>query len=432
MNARAQRVLPAFVLAFAMLIVGTVSAGVPQAQASVPRIVGGSPVDITAVPWQVLLRINDSVQCGGALIADTWILTAAHCMNGVSPSQVQAFVGVTDQNHLTRDHLVPVSQVIVNPSWNSTTYASDLALIGLAAPVSPSASVQPVALPLVQNASTWPALGEAATISGWGTTTINGSSSPLLRAATVQILTAPSDAKCGEYGAGYVPGNHVCAGVPQGGVDACQGDSGGPLTVAYNGGAVLAGVVSSGSGCADPKFPGLYTRVTSFLPWLRQYVPLPQSPPGAPTSVTIKPLQGGRAYIGWSAPINDGGAEISYVATASSDQRTCATDGLSCVITGLTVGRQYTVTVTSANAIGMSEPSVPSANFTAVSGTARVGATVRTAVVQRWAGRSSGAITAVTKTQCKVTARGVQLLRAGNCSVKVSGSRARVVILATA
>jgi hypothetical protein len=74
--------------------------------------------------------------------------------------------------------------------------------------------VQQVALPLVQDANAWPASGEQATISGWGSTTPSGASSALLRAATVQILSAPSEAKCGEYGASYVPGNHVCAGMP--------------------------------------------------------------------------------------------------------------------------------------------------------------------------------------------------------------------------
>lgn len=419
-------VIGMFVLCLALTLAASPS------QAVSPRIVGGSPIDITSAPWQVLLRINNATQCGGAIISDSWILSAAHCLSGMSPAQVEAFVGVTDQNRLTRDHQVQVSQVIVNPGWNSTDYSSDLALIGLASPVVQSPSVQPVSMPLVQDANAWPAAGEQATISGWGTTSISGTSSALLRAATVQILTSPTDAKCGEYGSSFQPGNHVCAGVPQGGVDACQGDSGGPLTVAYNGTAVLAGVVSSGSGCADPKYPGLYSRVTSFLPWLRQYVPLPQSPPGAPTAVQVKALQGGRAFITWTPPVNDGGAEISYVAAASADGRTCASEESSCVVTGLTVGSSYTFTVTSQNSIGLSAPSSPTAAMVAVSGTAKVGATVRKATVLRWADAKSGTITALSRARCKVTTRGVQLTRAGLCSVKVTGSRKQVVILAVA
>ena len=427
MTGRALRILAAAIASMTFLVLG-----VSEAQAVAPRIVGGSPIDITAAPWQVLLRINNATQCGGAVIADTWILTAAHCMSGMSPSQVEAYVGVTDQNRISRENLVQVSQVIVHPDWNPSTYSNDLALIGLVTPVVTSATVQPIGLPLVQDANTWPAFGEQATISGWGTTTVSGSSSPLLRAATVQILSAPTDPKCGEYGSSFTPGNHVCAGMPQGGVDACQGDSGGPLTVAYNGAPVLAGIVSSGSGCADPKYPGLYTRVTSYLPWLRQYVALPQSPPGAPTAVEVKALQGGRVFVSWVPPVNDGGAEIAYVASSSTDQRTCSADVTSCVISGLTIGSTYTVTVTSGNSIGLSSPSAPSAAVTAVSGTGKVGTTVRKSTVLRWAGRTSGTIIAITKSQCLVTTRGVQLTRPGNCSVKVTGSRKRVVILAVA
>jgi secreted trypsin-like serine protease len=420
------------ILAVVLAVVAIGALSPTQAQAASPRIIGGSPIDITAAPWQVLLRINGTTQFGGASISDSWILTAAHCMNGIGPGQVEAYVGVTDQNRLSRDRLAPVSQVIVHPNWNPSTYSNDLALIGLAAPLAFSPSVQQVALPLVQDANAWPASGEQATISGWGSTTPSGASSALLRAATVQILSAPSEAKCGEYGASYVPGNHVCAGMPQGGVDACQGDSGGPLTVAYNGTPVLAGIVSSGSGCADPKFPGLYSRVTSFLPWLRQYVALPQSPPGAPTGVEVKALQGGRVFVSWVPPVNDGGAAISYVASSSADQRSCTAEVTSCVISGLSVGASYTFTVTSGNSIGLSAPSAASSAVTAVSGTGRVGSTVRKATVLRWAGRASGNIVVLSKAQCVATSRGVVLNRAGYCSVKVTGSSKKVVILAVA
>ena len=420
------------ILAVVLAVVAIGALSPTQAQAASPRIIGGSPIEITSAPWQVLLRINGTTQCGGAVIADTWLLTAAHCVSGVGAGQIEAYIGVTDQNRLSRDRLAPVSQVIVHPNWNSSTYSNDLALIGLAAPLAFSPSVQQVALPLVQDANAWPASGEQATISGWGSTTPSGASSALLRAATVQILSAPSEAKCGEYGTSYVPGNHVCAGMPQGGVDACQGDSGGPLTVAYNGTPVLAGIVSSGSGCADPKFPGLYSRVTSFLPWLRQYVALPQSPPGAPTGVDVKALQGGRVFVSWVPPVNDGGAAISYVASSSADQRSCTAEVTSCVISGLSVGASYTFTVTSGNSIGLSAPSAASSAVTAVSGTGRVGSTVRKATVLRWAGRASGNIVVLSKAQCAATNRGIVLNRAGYCSVKVTGSSKKVVILAVA
>ena len=76
------------ILVSVLAVLAVLATGVPEANAVAPRIVGGSPIDITAAPWQVLLRINNATQCGGAIINDSWILTAAHCMNGIGPSQV--------------------------------------------------------------------------------------------------------------------------------------------------------------------------------------------------------------------------------------------------------------------------------------------------------------------------------------------------------
>ncbi|GBG83026.1 hypothetical protein CBR_g36645 [Chara braunii] len=115
--------------------------------------------------------------------------------------------------------------------------------------------------------------GGDVTICGWGSMSASGTSaSAYLMAATVDYL--PNS--CGKYKKPdtneYVSSLMVCAGCPNGKVDTCQGDSGGPLTVvsASKGCPILVGFTSFGEGCADPNYPGVYTRASSQVAWLEK------------------------------------------------------------------------------------------------------------------------------------------------------------------
>ncbi|NBS31226.1 MAG: hypothetical protein EBS76_12060, partial [Actinobacteria bacterium] len=127
----------------------------------------------------------------------------------------------------------------------------------------------------------WPPVGQVYTVSGWGCRAELGededcpdsgslSWADTLEQVELTDLTGPSSATaCGLIGSvSYVAEYMICAGAVGGGVDSCFGDSGGPLIVRDDNAVLLAGVVSAGFGCAQPDFPGLYTRVTSYLPWL--------------------------------------------------------------------------------------------------------------------------------------------------------------------
>lgn len=400
--------------------------------ASAPRIVGGVGAAITENPWQVLLYIRSSYQCGGSLISSTWVLTAAHCMQGVtSPDQVQIFAGITNTSQASPANRLQAVSVIVNPDYDAKAFTNDLALIQLAVPFTPSAERQAIALPVNQDPAVWPAVGTAAVVTGWGAQVSDGPSASTLRRANVHILSDPGGT-CGSYGSSFIPGSHVCAGELAGGVDTCQGDSGGPLVVDVNGVAVLAGVTSVGSECALPNFPGVYTRVTTAVPWIRQYAQLPVTAPLPPNTVSAAAIAGARAVVTWTASPENGGSDVTtYTVTSSAGNLTCTNPGTACMVEGLTAGGTYSFTVQASNTVGVGAASAPTAPVVAVDGTTSVGRTVKTIRVLKWAGvppTSAGAsISAVTKSVCRVTAGGVLLRKAGLCSVRARSAGTRGV-----
>jgi hypothetical protein len=392
-----------------------------NAAAVQPRIVGGQPAAISTIPWQVKLILGNAF-CGGALISDTWILTAAHCVEGVPPEAIRASVG----SSFLSESGVPlqVGAVYVNPEWNSNSYTGDVALIQLAAPVPLSAQVQPIALPDDLDPATWPAAGTPGRISGWG----SAANSPLalengLRAADLLVLSGPGDLFCGQYGGAYVPLVHLCAGVPQGGVDACPGDSGGVLTVDQNGVPVVAGIVSFGVGCGFAEFPGIYSRVTTYLPWIRQYVPRPLTEPAAPEQVVVSPRKNGVLAVSWQPPLNDGGTAITgYRVSTQPGGVQCEVAATTCLIRGLKSNRRYDVTVTAVNAVGESALSA-AVPVVAVDRVGRVGGTITIAK----AGQQVRVLPA-SRSLCRAVNLRVRLVKPGICRVAVNGKRLAILI----
>jgi trypsin len=120
--------------------------------------------------------------------------------------------------------------------------------------------VQPISL-----ASSEPAAGSLAVVSGWGTLSSGGSLPSHLQAVEV-FITSPAACNSAYAVYGGITENMICAGVPGGGKDACQGDSGGPLVV----GGQLVGIVSWGIGCAEADYPGVYSDVTTLRSFVTQ------------------------------------------------------------------------------------------------------------------------------------------------------------------
>ena len=269
-----------------LLAIGLAAQNVAYAQSApeqsvTPRIINGQAVDITEVPWQVALVNSDTPQdyyaqfCGGSIASENWIVTAAHCLPGKTEADIEVLAGVTTLGEPGSTRIA-VQQIISHPQYDDFTLENDIALLRLASPLNlDSASKSPIALPYVQPPATWPAANTPATVSGWGNTSTNSNNYPNdLMAAEVDVLTDPADSQCGSYSTyDYLPESMLCAAEMTYERDSCQGDSGGPLAVNVAGKWTLAGIVSWGFGCADPLYPGVYTRVTKYLGWLESHAP---------------------------------------------------------------------------------------------------------------------------------------------------------------
>ncbi|XP_061432836.1 transmembrane protease serine 3-like isoform X1 [Lethenteron reissneri] len=229
------------------------------------RVVGGRPAAGGRWPWQVSLHYDASLVCGGSIVAPSWVVTAAHCVvHNPLPGLWKAYAGLVEQPSMIAPYLV-VDKVYFHSLYDAQSSDYDVALLRLQGPAHFSASVSPVCLPGAEFDSP---PGKMCWITGWGRTDEHTNAvSPALQEARVPLL---SMALCnsGSYYRGAITPRMVCAGYEQGGIDGCQGDSGGPLVCPGASRWLLTGVTSWGDGCGHARRPGVYSRVSTLLPWL--------------------------------------------------------------------------------------------------------------------------------------------------------------------
>ncbi|MHC1654930.1 S1 family serine peptidase [Stenotrophomonas maltophilia] len=247
-----------------LLLAGLLAASSTASAAprEVPRIIGGESAQPGQYPFMVSLQglsygdtDYDRHFCGGTLISPTWVLTAAHCVQGAQPASLAVLGGATALSTETSLRPSNVRALHVHPAFNSgSVLEHDVALIQLDAPL---ADAEPVQLRLRPDAS-YLKPGRDFTVIGWGTTESGVGAFPT-HLQTVQVPFVPF-AECQQAYAGELSrGKVICAG--REGMDSCQGDSGGPLLLKLREGWTQFGVVSWGEGCALAGYPGVYARI---------------------------------------------------------------------------------------------------------------------------------------------------------------------------
>ena len=192
------------------------------------RIVGGEETEVNEYPWMASLLFQGSHFCGGSLINSRWILSAAHCFQGLrgNPNLWQAALGEHDRTTDTEaDHIeVDISLIVNHPNYASLNFDFSLLLMAQEINFSIHPHIRPICLPVNDNDSYQ---NTTATTTGWGTLQSGQSQLPSkLQEVDVNVLSNEECANDYGYGANQITEQMLCANVVGGGKDACQGDSG--------------------------------------------------------------------------------------------------------------------------------------------------------------------------------------------------------------
>ncbi|XP_059156681.1 transmembrane protease serine 9-like [Physella acuta] len=259
----------------------TTTASVVKSQCGIAnsyRIVGGTTTTACEYPWMVMIYNSYySTVCGGSIIDQTHILSAAHCFVHQDPTTgVTSISSATELTVFTGSNVMPfetsvpgvvrrpVATVATHESYNPKNFANDIAILTLTTPITFDTCHRPICL---VDGSKTPQMASGCRAMGWG---LNSSSTTGTIQSTMMWVDVPvvSDATCQSTYGTYYTGSNFCAG--SAGKDSCQGDSGGPLACKEADGRFYEyGIVSAGTGDCGSSV-GLYTKVSSFLTWITQ------------------------------------------------------------------------------------------------------------------------------------------------------------------
>lgn len=224
-------------------------------------------------------------RCGGALINQRYVITAGHCVEEKNPVVTSVRLGewnieqdidcLEPGNCADEPKDIPVEEIIKHKFYikGNPNFYHDIALLRLTEPVEFSYFIKPICLPSISDLKDKTNYtGTIFTTAGWGQTE-EGRGSNILNKLLIKGVRRGKCNRAYRTDNLNITERQICAGTEEG-KDTCQGDSGGPLMAIYRIGKkvpfyYLAGVISFGKGCGVKGYPGIYTSVGSYMPWIK-------------------------------------------------------------------------------------------------------------------------------------------------------------------
>ncbi|KAI5138892.1 coagulation factor IX [Manis pentadactyla] len=231
------------------------------------RVVGGEDAKPGQFPWQVLLSGKNGAFCGGSIINEKWVVTAAHCIEPGVNITIVAGEHNTEETEDTEQKRNVIS-AIPHHSYNATInkYSHDIALLELDKPLSLNSYVTPICIADREYTNIFLKFGFGY-VSGWGKVFNRGRSASILQYLKVPLIDRATCLRSTKF---TIYNNMFCAGFHEGGKDSCQGDSGGPHVTEVEGTSFLTGIISWGEECAMKGKYGVYTKVSRYVNWIKE------------------------------------------------------------------------------------------------------------------------------------------------------------------
>ncbi|XP_036710855.1 serine protease 55 isoform X1 [Balaenoptera musculus] len=238
------------------------------------RIIGGMEAEVGEFPWQVSIQARNEHFCGGAIINEWWIVSAAHCFHSeISPTELRVVLGTNSLSSPSLE-IKGVTSIILHKDFQKLNMDNDISLLLLDTPITFSELKEPICMPTEPGLARW----HKCWVAGWGQTQ-TGLKQPMETELLKVPMTIMDWEKClKEFP--RLTKNMLCAGYENETYDACQGDSGGPLVCTTESGKkwFQVGIISWGKSCGRKNIPGIYTLLENYHSWIKKVTELEGRP----------------------------------------------------------------------------------------------------------------------------------------------------------